>query len=137
MPDADGRKVFAIDLDGTVLKHVVDPNDITLESHIVGGLDYGELYEAARDVVNRLKSAGCYLYLWTARIHDQDDVEIERVKKELEELLDYHRIAIDEIWTGRGKPLCDGFWDDKTVVCDGDYDTAFDKLMSLKSWADE
>jgi hypothetical protein len=101
--------------------------DGTLCDHAFPGI--GEIKPGVKDAVERLRSLGFYILIWSCRTShwdynifggnpSQPALERERVK-EMIAWLDANEIPYDEIDDGsRGKPLADFYVDDRAIRFD-------------------
>ena len=98
-------KVLAIDMDGT-LAH---------ENKWRGIGHFGEpINETVNDLL-RERENGARIIIHTCRINGTKKFPMSWQKKNIERWLKHHNIPYDEIWTGRGKPEADEYWDNKAV----------------------
>ena len=102
-------KTIAIDLDDTIL-------DFDMNGWLEDGLDYfGEPKKDARESLMWLRKHGHKIIIHTARINNVVHLgyTINQMHQYVFSILHKYRLPYDSIWTGRGKPLADYYWDDR------------------------
>jgi len=121
-------RVVAVDLDGLLIRHDVHRSIYEL----------GDPFPGAKEFLQKLTDMGYYIIIHCARInsHTQtgpkasEKYDLERVVKTIKEYLRRHRWCYGEVWTGRGKPVADAYFDDKAVPCKPAYDPdAFERAL--------
>lgn len=120
----DGVKVNAVVIDEHFARRAIAVDvDGCLASYIgwTGFETIGHLREDIAAAVRREAADGARIIIHTARIFTyspgpaaQEQEVIPEALKILREWLDSNDLPY-EIWTGRGKPTADEYWDDKAV----------------------
>ena len=59
------------------------------------------------------KSKGARVIIHTTRINGSARFPMAWQKRMIERWLKHYDVPYDSIWTGRGKPVADEYWDDK------------------------
>jgi hypothetical protein len=77
--------------------------------------------DGAVEAMQTLASEGHRLTVYTSRFAPMPASEKQRVKEEIEELLQTLGFPPMEVWTGTTKPKADVFVDNKGVTYDGDW----------------
>lgn len=93
-------KMIGIDLDDTLL--------------VGNGQFPGQPFPGVVARVKRLKELGYYILIHTARINDECEKIWGPQEPVITAALNEAGIPFDEIWTGRGKPICCKMADDKS-----------------------
>ena len=97
----DGKVVLAIDFDNTIVENAFP--------------EVGALKLHAKEVLSALDKSGCKIIIHTCRTNPTINTNRKLRKKYLNDMvrcLKDNCIPYDEIWTGKGKPLCHLFIDD-------------------------
>jgi capsule biosynthesis phosphatase len=103
---ARAPRTIAVDLDGT------------LASQDGGWRGFQYIGPPIMSVVRELrkeKKAGARIVLHTCRVTTLDNKVNPESLDTIRDWLKKHRVPVDEIWMGTGKPWADAYWDDKAV----------------------
>jgi histidinol phosphatase-like enzyme len=115
-------KTICIDIDGTLVHY----EEWQSETH------FGSVITGAVEAVNKLRSNGWYVIIYTTRGN----------KDIIKRFLNENGIEFDSINENPfqpnnalgGKPIADVYIDDRAITFDGDWTSAYNKIVSFKPW---
>lgn len=118
---------IAVDLDSTIADNTkwVDRQTFGLPVHGV------------KDFLNRLRTVGAYIIVYTARIGgvtEQDGLSIDQMAGLVMQYMNKFNLPFDEVWVKEGKPKADVYLDDRAINFNGSYDGLFEKVLTFSPW---
>lgn len=111
---------IVLDLDNTLVEP--DPSGMTDEDVPTDG---------AVEAMQTLAQEGHRLTVYTARFAPMPESEKQRLKQEIEQLLQQNGFPDMEVWAGTHKPACDIFIGDNHVTYDNDWGLALAQTQQM------
>lgn len=105
---------ISVDLDDTLVQKLPDP--MTGEPS-----EEDQPIEGAVEAMMQLAQEGHRLTIFTSRFAPMPESEKQRVKEEIEQMIQGFGFPPMEVWTGNTKPAADFYVDDKAVTFDQDW----------------
>jgi hydroxymethylpyrimidine pyrophosphatase-like HAD family hydrolase len=115
-------KTICIDIDGTLVHY----------EEWQGENYFGPVIPGAADAVKQLRLNGWFVIIYTTR---SDKAVIKKFL--IENKIEFDAInenPYQPINAIGGKPIADVYIDDRAITFDGDWTTAYDKIVSFKPW---
>ena len=68
-----------------------------------------------KSCLDKLVQAGFRILIYTGRINERWNDNIEEAKKVIQDYMDFWKLPYHEIWADRGKPYCRWYIDDSAI----------------------
>lgn len=116
------NKTVCIDIDGTITRFI----------EWQGSTVFGEVLPGAIENIQKLRSAGCFIIIYTTRAD----------KEAISRFLEVNNIPFDAINENPnqpdnavgGKPLADVYIDDRNLPFEGNWDRTYHDVINFKPW---